>query len=151
MSLYDTDRPFQGPHNETYRRIAAELSQLPGVKLHGNVLQAQLAREYMRSAVFVYPNVIDETCCITALEAQAAGCPIVASRSSALPETVGDAGVLVSGEPGSDAYVDGFTAAVARLLEDDAWWAECSRRGHARAFGSFTWQHVAQKFLEIVS
>jgi len=68
-----------------------------GVFLHDRVNQQQLAREFMKSGVWAYPTWWTETSCITAMEAQAAGCRIVTSPIAALNETVGDRGVLVPG------------------------------------------------------
>jgi len=151
MAVYDTDRPFQGPHVEDYRRIAAVLQKIPGVFLHGNVTQPVLARELMKSSIFVYPNAIFETCCITAIEAQAAGCPVVASRNSALPETVQNAGILVEGQPVSDEYVDVFVSAVDRLLANDKLWSKLSENALARAKKQFSWEHVVDRMETVFS
>lgn len=146
MSIYDTDRPFEGPQVGEFRRIASLLQRIPGVVLHGNTVQSALARELMKSSVFVYPNLIFETCCITAIEAQAAGCPVVASRNSGLIETVHNAGILIEGSPGSDQYVTDFIDAVDRLLTNDKLWAKLSANGLKRAKNQFSWEHVADRF-----
>lgn len=146
LSIYDTHEPFRGPHVANFAKLAKELSALPGCVLHGNVLQGQLARELMRSSVMVYPNFIFETCCITALEAQAAGCPVVASANSALPETVGDAGQVIRGEPGSAEYLKSFVDAVGVLLTDNQAWLAASRAGKARIQERYNWKAVGERF-----
>jgi len=143
LSIYDRDTPFQGPHAENFAVLAKALSQIPGIVLRGNVKQQELAREYMRSALMLYPNIIEETCCITALEAQAAGCPVIASAISALPETVGDGGVVISGEPGSKEYSEALLQAAAKILLRPEVHADLSRRAQERVQRNFTWQHVA--------
>jgi glycosyltransferase involved in cell wall biosynthesis len=50
---------------------------------------------------------------LPAAEAMAHGRPLVAARATALPEVAGDAGVLVDPDD-----VDGWGAAIARLLDD---------------------------------
>ena len=146
MNVYDTDRPFQGPHVEQFNRIAAVIRKIPGVTLHGNVTQRQLARELMKSSVFVYPNVIFETCCITAIEAQAAGCPVVSGRNSGIVETVQNAGILIEGQPGSDEYENEFVTATDRLLSSYRLWDKLSRNGLSRVNRQFKWEHVADRF-----
>jgi alpha-1,3-rhamnosyl/mannosyltransferase len=47
-------------------------------------------------------------------EAMAAGCPVIASTATALPEVVGDAGIVV--DPRDR---DGWADAMLRLLDDD--------------------------------
>ncbi len=146
MNIYDRESEYQGRYVEEYKRIRAALESLPDVRIHGNVPQAQLARELMKSAVFIYPNIIFETCCITAIEAQAAGCPVVASATSALPETVGEAGFLIDGMPGSAEYLESFTEAVSRLLTDNDLRSELSHRALIAAETKYSWDHVADRF-----
>lgn len=150
MSVYDTDQPFRGPQVQEYERLKKELTKLPSCILHGNVRQFELARELMRSGVWIYPNIIFETFCITAIEAQAAACPVVASAVSALPETVGDAGFVVPGAPGSPDYMKGFVEATDRLLSDEALWARCSESGKRRVAELFTWEKVTDRFEAII-
>lgn len=148
---------YRGVHGENdahlnhaekeYRQIAAQLEPIPGVTLHGNVKQSDLAREFMRSSILAYPNTFEETSCITALEAQAGGCAIVSSARGALPETVGDSGILIAGEPGTPAYDDAFVAGVDRLFSDDQLFENLSARALAQAQGN-DWRVRAQEFLE---
>ena len=59
-----------------------------GVKEHGRIDQERLAHEFLSSEFWTYPCTFDETFCITALKAQAAGCVPVVIRRAALTETV---------------------------------------------------------------
>ena len=59
-----------------------------GVVFHDRVNQRELAREFMRSGVWTYPTWFDETSCITAMEAMAAGCRIVSTKRGGLVETL---------------------------------------------------------------
>ncbi len=60
-----------------------------GVTMHGCISGKQLAREFMRSGVWLYPTWFSETYCITAAEALLGGChtlttPVAALREHAL-------------------------------------------------------------------
>lgn len=83
----------------------ARLKQLcattPGVVMRDRVDQKELAREFMRAGVWVYGTWFTETSCITAMEAQAAGCHIVTSPVAALVETAGDRAHMLE-EPWGD-------------------------------------------------
>lgn len=151
MSVYDTDKPYQGPEVAEAQRLGEILKTIPGVTVHGNVLQKQLAREMMKSSVLIYPNSVFETCCIVALEAQAAGCPIVAGKNSALPESVGDNGVLVEGQVGSPDYMNRFISEVDKFLSDDQYWQKVSDNCLKRAEKELSWQHVVDRFEKILS
>ena len=80
---------------------------------------------------------------LTALEAMACGAPVVASDRGALPEVVGDAGLIV--EPTAMAIRD----ALLGLIEQPALGAELRRRGRERA-AAFTWQRSARGWLAAV-
>jgi len=145
MNLYDREQPFEGPHVAHYRKVAALLQKIPGVVLHGNVTQNVLAREYMKSGLFVYPNVVPETCCITAMEAQAAGCALVTSALGALPETVGDTGIVVPEDPGSDVFLKSFTESTMKILSNDKLWKMFSEKGRKRIKKEGRWSHVVDR------
>jgi alpha-1,3-rhamnosyl/mannosyltransferase len=65
------------------------------------------------------------------------GVPVACSGRSALAEVAGDAALLV--DPGDQSSV---TAALARLLSDDALREQLVSRGRARA-ATFTWERTA--------
>ena len=67
------------------------------------------------------------------LEAMACGTPVVAARAGALPETVGDAGILVDPDDG-----DAFATALIAAACDDEVRTRLSRAGRERA-GQFSW------------
>ncbi|RIL12441.1 MAG: hypothetical protein DCC75_00450 [Proteobacteria bacterium] len=133
-----------------FEALKARLSALPGCTVHGNRKQSELAREFMKSSLLFYPNTFEETSCMTAMEAQAAGCAIVTSDMGALPETVGDAGILVPGKPGSPAYNKAFIEAADQLLSDDNLFQRCSEIGIQRAKSEFDWGQVAARFLRFL-
>jgi len=75
---------------------------------------------------------------IPVLEAMSRRCPVIASTATALPEVVGDAGLLV------DPYdTDGWVAAMRLLLDDPIERAELAERGYERA-GEFSWQRSSE-------
>lgn len=73
---------------------------------------------------------------LTILEAMACGCPVIAARSSALPEVAGDAALYVAEDD-----APGLLAAM-RAVGDPAVRADLVKRGLARAAG-FSWERTA--------
>src|SRR4029079_18633732 len=81
------------------RADAALAAQLLGdaVTVTGYVSTAALAAELTRAHVLAFPSLF-EGFGIPALEAMAAGVPVVASDRTSLPEVVGDAGPVGAAE-----------------------------------------------------
>lgn len=93
---------------------------------------------YNAADVFVYPSLY-EGFGFPPLEAMACGTPVVASNTSALPEVVGEAGLLC--DPHS---VEGLAQAMRRVLVDQDLRCQLAERGLARA-RQFTWQEAARR------
>lgn len=148
FDVYNREKKFTGPLLENFQKLEPLLALHPGCFLNSNVTQKILAREYMKSGIFFYPNIIDETCCITALEAQAAGCPVIASHRSALPQTVGDAGICLKEKIGSHEHLQEALAAINTISTN---WEEFSRAAIRRIHNEYTWNHVAQRALHAIS
>ena len=75
------------------------------------------------------------------LEAMACGAPVVTSNTSALPEVVGDAGILLG--PHDE---DGLCQTLLNLLGNERQRQDLSRRALARA-ATFSWERCAQETL----
>lgn len=126
-----------------------------GVILHKTVNKQELAIELLKSTLFVYPNhtapkthFFAETSCIAALEAQAAGLPVITSNRGALGETVinNRTGILIDGEPYSDEYKNNFIKAIVNLLKDKKKWQEFSNRAKMRIFENHSWAMIAKEW-----
>jgi len=68
------------------------------IYLNKRVNQEEIAIEYLKSDVWFYPTNFTETYCITAVEAQAAGCLCVTLDIGSLKEIVSDRGVVLEGK-----------------------------------------------------
>lgn len=147
--VFSSYKVYDQPSDLQFVQVTNELRQIPGVTLHESVKQNQLAREFMKSSVLFYPNEFEETSCITAMEAMAAGCVPLTSALAALPETIKDAGVLIPGKPGTAEYDQKFIQAADRLLSDDAYWTELHQRGLS-TLKTNTWEARGRRFCEIV-
>lgn len=97
LQVFSSLRVYQAPAHEeaNFADLYAECRRCEGVEYHGSVPQIQLAAALRRAHVLAYPNVYEETSCIAAIEAMAAGCQIVTSDLGALPETTAGFAELV--------------------------------------------------------
>lgn len=108
---------------------------LPRVVMVGRVADAVVPRLMASASAVVVPSLY-EGFGLPAAEAMAVGVPVVAARTSSLPEVVGDAGLLV--EPTGVGLADGVMAVLASTADVGAMVA----RGTARA-ASFSWARSA--------
>ena len=94
---------MRGP--EEYRLRIMALARQPGVTWHGRIGQKALAQELAKSSVMLYPaHPFEETFCIAALEAQAAGCVPVTRNNGALAET-NSRGILLPNDATDEKWV----------------------------------------------
>ena len=136
-----------GPEHSRLRQRLEELQLGEAVRLLGAVPDDATVRQwYSRSSVFCLPSE-QEGFGIVFLEAMASGLPVVSTTAAAIPEVVpdGQAGLLV---PPRDPAA--LAEALLRLLEDRSLLARLRDGGrqHARRF---SWDRVAQRFLEAVA
>lgn len=130
-----------------YFPIYEKLVKIPGCTLHESILQKDLAKEFMQASILAYPCNFEETSCISAMEAQAGGCPMVTSDLAALKETVGEAGVLIPGEPSSSSYRKKFIEACDQILSDPVSFERHSKKGKEQALKN-DWKERAKGLLE---
>ena len=123
-----------GPLRPRLQRMAAATG-LP-VEFTGFIHdRTELARLLASADVVLAPGPI-ETFGLAALEALACGTPVIASKSSALPDVIGEAGIAAPGED--------FSAQVLRVLADP------SGRAKARARAEqFSWDASVKGFLAV--
>ncbi|HET6778481.1 MAG TPA: glycosyltransferase family 1 protein [Gemmatimonadales bacterium] len=99
----------------------------------GRVTDAELRALYENAECFIYPSFY-EGFGLPPLEAMTCGCPVVVSRSAALPEVCGDAAVYC--DPNDPADIG---RALDEVLENAELRSELRRRGKERA-AQFTWK-----------
>ncbi len=112
------------------------------IVLTGYVADEDLPALYGGADALCYPSKY-EGFGLPPLEAMACGCPVLCSRSSSLPEVVGDAGILL---PADDSGA--WAHALAKLLSTPAVLARWRERGPERA-AQFSWEKAAKETLEV--
>lgn len=124
-------------------RYAAALGLGGAVDLTGSVTPAALRAYYRSADVFVCLSE-HEGFCVPVVEAMEGGVPVVAYASTALPETVGGAGLVL---PSKDPVA--VAAAVHRVLDDGALRAAMVEAGRRRAEG-FSLASSERRFVEVM-
>ena len=106
--------------------------------------EAQLKAAYLASHVFMLMSE-HEGFCVPLVEAMALGTPIVAHASSAIPETLGDAGIAWQEQ---DPWL--HAASAARLFSDDDLRSDLLERGRRRYRQSFSNDVLRQRFVKLL-
>lgn len=123
----------------TTDRLVDELDVGDAIRTHSAISHDRMVELYGTADVAVVPSLF-EGFGLPAGEAMACGVPVVATRGGALPEVVGDAGVLV---PPGDA--DALADAISSLAEAPKRRARLARRGRQRVLAAFDWERAARE------
>jgi glycosyltransferase involved in cell wall biosynthesis len=110
------------------------------VHILGFVPRSDLVLLYNLASCFVFPSLY-ESFGLAQLEAMACGCPVVASRTGALPEVAGDSVIFC--DPHDPQSIG---QAIAELVSNQKLRDSCVERGLARA-KAFTWRQCAEATL----
>lgn len=130
-----------GQRDFGYGDFDAAMAQMPPgreVIVLSDIGDHELPALYRHAQIFVYPS-FAEGFGMPPLEAMASGVPVVTSRSTAISEVVGDAGMLIDPED-----VAGLRDALEQLIQGPEARSEYARRGLERA-ALFTWQLAAER------
>ncbi len=109
------------------------------VKYTGKIETSELVNHYSTATMLVVPSIY-EGFGLPAAEAMACGAPVISTTAGALPEVVGDAGILVPPrDPGA------IVGAVRALLDDENKRKEMGARGRERTQKLFNWDNTAKQ------
>ena len=134
---------FTDTYVEAVLALAAELGVAHAVRHGEDLSDAELAAWYADADIFVCLSE-HEGFCIPLLEAMRSGLPIVAYAAGAVPETLGDAGVLLDSKRPSV-----VAAAVHRVLTDGQLADRLVAAGHRR-LGAFSPSSTRARFVEVL-
>jgi len=158
MALLDSvariDAPFRvmvvgnGPLRTEVLARARALGLDGKLVLHDAVRHHEVPEYLQRMSLLVLPSrttaTWKEQFGHVLIEAMACGVPVVGSDSGAIPEVIGDAGVVV---PEGD--VTALTRAISQLLADPARRRELAARGRARVLSQYTNESIAQRLVTV--
>lgn len=123
---------------------AAEMGVAERIEILGPLDRSSLSQHMRASLCLINPSRI-ESFCMVALEAMASFCPAIVTSETSMPESVGDAAIVV--EAGDE---QAFATAVQAYLDDHALRAEYIERGVERA-ESFSAASFRRQLREVLS
>jgi glycosyltransferase involved in cell wall biosynthesis/ubiquinone/menaquinone biosynthesis C-methylase UbiE len=128
--------------NDDIAQVPAELGIADRVKFLGYVKEADLRVLYSSAKLLVYPSIY-EGFGLPPLEAMACGAPVITSNTSALPEVVGDAAILIDPHNSEE-----LCQMMQRVLCNDELRLRMRQRSLARA-QLFSWERTAAETLAV--
>jgi glycosyltransferase involved in cell wall biosynthesis len=134
----------QGPERPHLEALSQELGLTAAIRFVGYIPREHLAAHFEACDLFVYHSTF-ETFGLAVAQAMSYGRAVVSANTTALPEVVGDAGVLV--ETGD---WQAMGQAVAGLLRDEPRRRALGERGRARAADLFSWDRIADQYEAIL-
>jgi len=131
------------PHHQKTDLLLKNLGIGGRVEFTGKITEADLVRHYNEAELALVPSTY-EGFGFPAAEAMSCGTPVIASDGGALPEVVGDAGVVV---PARDHLA--LADAIGSVMSDGKKRAAMSRRGIGRVETHFTWERAVRTMVEV--
>jgi len=128
--------------NGVIDKLVAELGIGRIVTFTGWISDKAFVRLYAKATVAVVPSIY-EGFGFPAGEAMACRVPVISTTGGALPEVVGDAGILV---PPADAAA--LCHSIAGLLDDPPRSEALGKAGYQRVLDHFTWERAAEKTVD---
>lgn len=133
----------KGPLTQHIKRKINELNLDGDVIVTGAVCNDTLIKLYNAASVFVFPSLY-EGFGMPVLEAMACGTPVITSKCSALPETVGDAALLIDDPINFKQIAENIQT----VIGDVHYQAVLKQKGLTRV-KKFTWQRSAKAHLDL--
>lgn len=132
-----------GPLPSYGSKLVGKLNLDGMVHFTGRLTREELVKHYSAARIAVVPSLY-EGFGLPAAEAMACGTPVIATTGGALPEVVGEAGMLVP-----PANAGALAAAIRQLLDDRQAQLRMSEAGQRRVREQFNWEQAARKTLEV--
>lgn len=133
-----------GSQRKHLEQLAHDLKITDRVTFVGRVSSEKVADEFAQASIFCGLS-RSEALGNVFLEAQAAGCGVIATNIGGIPDIVknGETGMLISPDD-----VDAAVDAIQRLLSDDVLRQTLAQNGQKNA-QNYDWQEIAMKYKEI--
>lgn len=131
------------PHRKITNMLIDKLDLRDRIIFEGTATTDRLVKLYSRSAIAIVPSVY-EGFGFPAGEAMACGVPVIASDGGALPEVVGDAGIVV---PARDH--EALADAINSIIDDKAALKRMGEAGIKRVEEMFTWKGAVEQMVQI--
>ena len=103
---------FAEGNEKAFKPLYEQASSLPNVNYIGHKSHEYIKEHISDYDLFVYPSIFEETFCVSALEALAAGLHVITTNFGALPETCSEWPVYVNYTKNHELLAESFAHAI---------------------------------------
>lgn len=141
----DYSNQLAGQHADLFYKCKTT----PGIIYRGYAMNKAVRQALQSSHILAYPSIYEETSCLAAIEAGAAGCKIVTTNLGALPETCDGWATYVDYQYGDDLNLLAERYAQTLNYEIDKYWENSySIMSQSNWFNEqYSWQNRSQEWL----
>ena len=140
IELYVVGSPKK---NGIVEKMVSKLNLKNNVIFLGRISNSEFVTQYAKAGIAVIPSLY-EGFGLPAGEAMACAIPVISTTGGALPEVVGDAGILV---PPKNAYA--LEKAILHIFDNPQKAEILGKKGLQRVHKFFTWENAAKKTVDI--
>jgi glycosyltransferase involved in cell wall biosynthesis len=142
LELRIAGREMDSDYKSRLLRTIEDLAVEDRVEFVGSLSPVEVKQLYRSTMIFVTTSAL-ESFGLTPIEAMASGLPVIASRSSAIPEICGDAAIYFDEQEGS------LAERVDSLLSDAELWRRRQDSGLAHC-RKYAWSCIGEQYAELI-
>lgn len=143
LHVFSSMQIYGVPDTAELEALYKQAMDTEGIVYHGAQGQQMIRETAITCRALAYPCIFPETCCITAMEAMAAGCAVVSTTLGALPVTAAGNPLV----PPQGKWLDAWEENLVRVLSDDAFYGDIAAANLELTEGR-DWKKVAETWVE---
>lgn len=107
-----------GEKDSYFKKVITQAEELPiEVRFTGYIEKEQIPYYLKAADICAIPSIFHETCCLSAVEAQAMGIPVIATKIGGIPEYISEKSALLIDY--DQHYLEKFAAGLDQLIHND--------------------------------
>lgn len=133
----------------SWDRLFHRCKTTPYINYKGFAFNLAVRKALQSAHILAYPSIFEETSCLAAIEALAAGCKVVTTNLAALPETCGNWASYVNYTPNYRQLTEDY----ARVLSDeiDNYWKNDSLKEQSNWYNAnYSWDNRKLEWIDFI-
>ena len=151
LSTWSSDSAWLDKIKRDKHDIEKWAKDMGNIVITGRLTKSSLADKFLSSSLCLYPNNFWETFCLTALESQAAGVPMITTDIGGLTTTLSNtSNILINDNPFGESYKKRFIKETIELMKNKNEIKRMSDECISYFEQVPTWDDIAEKWEDII-